>query len=139
MVKSLIVVLRKLKILHKCTKTDLRTEKYVCSDLGSEYLLWGFDQNGLQIREIKSMCSKYTVTLDVWNEKQEFSSYFKVLCSFFYYRICDCNLVAKVIQWQMCFYASENIYWNQKAAGCISCSNSPLVSLQRFSFFVSLF
>lgn len=30
------------------------------------------------------MCSKYTVTLDVWNEKQEFSSYFKVLCAFFF-------------------------------------------------------
>lgn len=94
MVKSLIVVLRKLKILHKCTKTDLQTEKYVCSDLGSEYLLWGFDQNDLQIWEIKSMCSKYTITLDVWNEKQNFSSYFKVVCAFFYYRICDCNLFA---------------------------------------------
>lgn len=29
------------------------------------------------------MCSKYTVTFGGWNEKQSFSSYFKVLCAFF--------------------------------------------------------
>lgn len=135
MVKSLIVVLKKLKILHKCTKTDLQTEKYVCSDLGSEYPLWRFDQNGLQIREIKSMCSKYTITLDVSNEILNFSSYFKVLCPFFYYKICDCNLLfAKVVQWQMCFYIFENIYWNQRAAIYVSYSSLPLVSLQRLFY-----
>lgn len=87
MVKSLLVALRRLKIPPKCTKTDLQREEKrevcVCSDLGTEHLLWGFDGNGLQIREIKSMCTKYTVTFDGWNEKQNFSSYFKVLCMFF--------------------------------------------------------
>ena len=95
MVKSLIVALRRLKILQKCTKTDLQREEKrelcVCSDLGTEHLLCGFDRNGLQIREIKSMCSEYTVTFDGWNEKQNFSSYFKVLCTFFYYKNRDCN------------------------------------------------
>lgn len=62
MVKGLIVALRGLKILQKCTKTDLQREEKrevcVCSNLGTEHLHWGFDRNGLQIREIKSMCSK---------------------------------------------------------------------------------
>lgn len=59
-------------------------EVCVCSDHGTEHLLWGFDRNGLQNRERKSMCSKYTVTFGGWNEKQSFSSYFKVLYTFFF-------------------------------------------------------
>lgn len=62
--------------------TERGGEVCVCSELGTEHLLWGFDRNGLQIREIKSMCSKSTVTFDGWNENQSFHFYFSILYTF---------------------------------------------------------
>lgn len=98
MVKSLIVALSKNP--QKCTQTDLQREKKrevcVCSGLGTERLRWAFDRNDLQIREIKSMCGKYTVTFDGWNEKRNFTSLLR-FSTLFNYKTCGCHLFDKVV------------------------------------------